>query len=374
MRKYFTILLVITGISAYGQTNTFPASGNVGIGTTSPDVSLHVLEPSESKPGGTVVPTKSVFKLSRAGSSGYNYPESAEFRIGHGGPTYWGSQLDLYINGASNQTNIPDQQVMTWQYNGNVGVGTTNPQALLDVGRYISNGTIGTVLARQSEGDNAGAGTNLNVRAWTTQNASFNGKSFSLEHSFYGSLNSAINFYRGGGTTGGYMTFATNNGTEQMRIDPSGNVGIGTTNPTAKLAVAGSIQAYDVTVKTGWADYVFDSSYELKPLTAVANYIQENKHLPNIPSAEEVSRNGIALGEMNKKLLEKVEELTLYVIKQNEKSQLQEEQIRELKSKSEDSQKLKELLQKQSDLLEKQNKRIEQLEQLVSRPKAAQTK
>lgn len=100
----------------------------------------------------------------------------------------------------------------------------------------------------------------------------------------------------------------------------SGNVGIGTTNPgTYKLAVEGIIGAREVVVTTdAWADFVFEPDYNLMPLNELDNYIQENKHLPEIPTTEEVEENGISVGEMNAKLLQKIEELTLYAIQQQE--------------------------------------------------------
>ncbi len=64
----------------------------------------------------------------------------------------------------------------------------------------------------------------------------------------------------------------------------------------------------------GWPDYVFGSEYKLKPLADVKTFIAENKHLPNIPSASEIEKNGIQLGDMSKRLMEKVEELTLYIL------------------------------------------------------------
>ncbi|MFZ5972135.1 MAG: hypothetical protein ACOYXA_11130 [Bacteroidota bacterium] len=100
-----------------------------------------------------------------------------------------------------------------------------------------------------------------------------------------------------------------------MRIGPSGNVGIGTTNPDFKLTVNGKIKAEEVQVVVDVpADYVFDEGYSLKPLEVVEQFIKENKHLPGVPNAETLKANGWQVGEMNNKLLEKVEELTLYLI------------------------------------------------------------
>lgn len=100
-----------------------------------------------------------------------------------------------------------------------------------------------------------------------------------------------------------------------LRIAENGNVGIGTPNPGAfRLAVNGSVRAKEVIVDTGWADFVFDDDYPLMPLDEVARHIAEKGHLPDIPSAQEVEANGVSIGEMQAKLLQKVEELTLYMI------------------------------------------------------------
>jgi hypothetical protein len=65
-----------------------------------------------------------------------------------------------------------------------------------------------------------------------------------------------------------------------------------------------------------WSDKVFDKTYKLMSLQEVSKFINENKHLPNVPSAQEVVKNGVSIDEMVSKLLEKVEELTLYTIQQ----------------------------------------------------------
>ncbi|WP_303316204.1 hypothetical protein Q4Q34_12525 [Flavivirga abyssicola] len=99
----------------------------------------------------------------------------------------------------------------------------------------------------------------------------------------------------------------------------TGNVGIGTNSfvdggDTYRLSVKGKVRAEEVKVYNTWADFVFQTGYKLPTLKEVEEYIKENGHLKDIPSAEEVKANGIELGEMNKLLLQKIEELTLYVI------------------------------------------------------------
>jgi len=102
----------------------------------------------------------------------------------------------------------------------------------------------------------------------------------------------------------------------------------------SQLEVPGTIHAKEVKVDlTGWSDFVFHPAYKLKPLTEVEHYIQTNGHLENIPSAEQVEKNGVSIGEMQAKLLEKVEELTLYVIEQNKKAVIQNAKIEALEEK-----------------------------------------
>ncbi|MGS2741648.1 hypothetical protein [Sinomicrobium sp. M5D2P17] len=112
----------------------------------------------------------------------------------------------------------------------------------------------------------------------------------------------------------------------------SGNVGIGTTNSNNwKLAVNGNIRAKEIKVETGWSDFVFEDSYNLPTLEEVEQHIKEKGHLKDIPSAKEVEENGIFLGEMDAKLLQKIEELTLYMIELKKENQQLRKEIDELK-------------------------------------------
>ena len=114
-----------------------------------------------------------------------------------------------------------------------------------------------------------------------------------------------------------------------MVVGADGKVGIGTeVFGTERLAVNGNIRAKEIKVEaTGWPDYVFARDYRPLSPDALERYISVNKHLPGLPSAKEAEANGVELGKMNKKLLEKIEELTLYMISQQKEIKALKEQI-----------------------------------------------
>lgn len=101
--------------------------------------------------------------------------------------------------------------------------------------------------------------------------------------------------------------------------DSNGNIGIGTVDPRGfKLAVKGNVHAEQVNVDlNNWADYVFSPTYQLPSLSQTKSYIDHNHHLPDMPSAAEVKKNGVDLGEMVKLQTKKIEELTLYLIEKD---------------------------------------------------------
>lgn len=121
-----------------------------------------------------------------------------------------------------------------------------------------------------------------------------------------------------------------------MTVLQSGNVGIGTAAPDAKLAVKGTIHTQEVRVDLLDAmapDYVFDTDYHLTPLAELKSYVDQNKHLPEVPSAREMEKNGLNLKEMNLLLLKKVEELTLHLIKANEDIELLQKKVKAIEKK-----------------------------------------
>ena len=136
-----------------------------------------------------------------------------------------------------------------------------------------------------------------------------------------GPLHSAIEFYEALGEGEYEKRIRISSATSIPAFFNAINVGIGTSNPDAKLAVKGKIHAEEVKVDLSvpGPDYVFKEGYGLKSLVEVQTYIKEHRHWPNIPSAKEMEANGIQLGEMNMKLLEKIEELTIYTLEQEEK-------------------------------------------------------
>lgn len=129
-----------------------------------------------------------------------------------------------------------------------------------------------------------------------------------------------------------------NNDYKQLALNPfGGNVGIGTTDPKNKLSVNGTIWAKEVKVSlSDGADWVFEDDYELRSLEEVEEFVTENKHLPEIPSAENMRIYDLSLGEMNNKLLQKIEELTLYMIDLNKQVKELKAENHELKSKTEE--------------------------------------
>ena len=187
---------------------------------------------------------------------------------------------------------------------GNVGIGTTSPGQALSV----ADGDI--EINSESPGRRVGF-----LVGDTFTNSS------SIATARYGLTMGTDRGYMVGVSGWAGLSLYTGD-TERLRITNGGNVGIGATNPQQKLSVNGTIGAREVVVtSSGWSDYVFRPGYRLRPLSEVALYIKEKHQLPDIPTESEVKENGISVGEMQAKLLAKIEELTLHMIKSEERNQ-----------------------------------------------------
>lgn len=214
-------------------------------------------------------------------------------------------------------------QTNTFPLTGSVGVGTVNPLEKLTVANSSPN-AMG--IYRDLDVNEVGsAATSINLGAR-------NGNTFMAGAQINGVLSYPA--------TNGFMTFATlTSGTlsTKMIIDVAGNVGIGTATPHEALSVNGNIRSKQIVVEaTNWPDYVFNEEYTLMPLSEVKAYIGKNQHLPEMPSEKDVTEKGLNLGEVNKLLTKKVEELTLYLIDLQEQMKLlkkqQEQQAEKFRS------------------------------------------
>lgn len=209
-------------------------------------------------------------------------------------------------------------QSNTFPSTGNVGIGTNTPGTWFSASTVLQINGVRPTLSLTPTGSNGLA---------TVQ---FKGVSAQSEMH--------LNFADGANTSLSLYSYQAAG--EVFRINGNGNVGIGTANPDFKLTVNGKIKAEEIQVVVDVpADYVFEENYALQPLKEVEAFVKEHKHLPGVPSASEIKEQGWQVGEMNNKLLEKVEELTLHLIElnkmiqsQNQKIENQEKEIIKLKS------------------------------------------
>lgn len=324
---------------------TINNTGQVGIGTSSPAHLLHVN-------GGDL------FVQSSSGLIRFGYQGGNEWQMA---TTGGGADLRWYTtpDGGSNVT-----ARHYFSQNGNVGLGGFSgagvPAARLEVIGSGTTSATNTFMLKRSNND-----TLFRVRDDGRIGIDFNGSSYGRTLNIGGT---GINFYGSDASeTFGGAIFPTDTSlviwsdspaNHYLVLQPSwGNTGIGTYAPNAKfhvngamliggnsavigtgysLSVDGKIIAEEMRVQlsTSWPDYVFSDEYKLMPIEDLEMNIRQNKHLPNIPSAAEVTaENGFDLGDMNKRLLEKVEELTLYIIQLKKENNILAERMTKLEQK-----------------------------------------
>jgi hypothetical protein len=396
MKTIFAALAILAGgVAVFAQTNTFPGSGNVGIGTTTPLAKLDVSGVLRLDNG----TAQSNYFATLAARYDSSHPFSLSVENNSSGNPY--EVLGVYSPGGGGYYNLG------LGLNGNVGIGTTAPwrgqlnvnganKSLAstlgqlsitttdslgaDIGGSIIFGSvsdtagtvwpIGNIAARRETALNnniagymqfatadSGGGLAERVRITSTGNVGIGTTSpQSGLHVFrWSDENSGGISFGGSGTYDAFLGFAYLNppntdmlrisrfdhGTRNNRVDfvsinaANGNVGIGTTNPSEKLSVKGRIRAQEVVVdNNNWSDYVLADDYKLQPLSDVEAQIKTNKHLPGVPSAQEVAEKGVSVGDMQAMLLAKIEELTLHQIAQEKELNALRTEVTVLKSEN----------------------------------------
>jgi hypothetical protein len=230
--------------------------------------------------------------------------------------SFW--DQELYFRKTNNNAGQSWSKVLL-ETNGNVGIGTKTPNSTLTI-RSASTGV----------SINPGASPYFGTLAFNRESGTGaifdpSGKAFQINNGGY-DQNLHIQVYNGDGS------LVTHN--SLVISGTNGNVGIGTANLTDALTVAGKIGAREVKVSTSaGADFVFEPDYKLPQLTELEKFVKANKHLPEIPTAKQMVENGVNLGELNIKLLQKVEELTLHLIEKDKQINAQSGEVTALKAK-----------------------------------------
>lgn len=243
------------------------------------------------------------------------------------------SQGDDIIFSLYSDSDPYDVEKVRISSDGSVGIGTSAPNYKLDIAGDI--GITGTLWSQDSglRIKPFGSTENCWVALDTNSDTALSGL-----------------FMKGAGTNRGYIAMGSNGdldiysyigGTSLLKIKPiTGNVGIGTTNPTSKLEVSGgdlrvtggNIIADGTTLNV--PDYIFEEAYEPMPLSQLREYINRERHLPNIPNARDIKEKGLNITQFQMKLLEKVEELTLHILDQQEQIKTLQARLAKVESRA----------------------------------------
>ena len=289
----------------------YPDTTKVGIGTGIPTEKLHLVE-------GAI----------RLGRKQTTFPH-------HQIPLFWtdpcikfGNDENIKIGlwGSFTTTTLSFKAPKFYFETGSVGIGTSSPQYKLDVN--------GKLFLRTVSAENG----------WGQSFLQWPGHKLIMGSPVGNYMHVSVDLKPGGASDGPlfsqflmYTALGENQYEERIKLNTiencwlnnTGYVGIGTTNPQYKLDVNGTLRANEIIVSIpSGADYVFDSNYTLRPLSEVRKYITAHHHLPEIPSAEEMKANGVSMNELQIRLLQKIEELTLYILQQEQRINELEQQVK----------------------------------------------
>lgn len=234
--------------------------------------------------------------------------------------------INVHAQNVGIGTPLPTEKLTVRQ--DGIGISQENSTSATKVGFYTSNGFAyvqthtnndllfstnnGSIQMTLSTAGNVGIGNSApNARLSVTRGSSVT--AFDGTAAFAGTTN--VSHFNYGTAEDTYIRGGKDNAKVILADNIGGAVGIGTaTTAGYKLAVNGNVRSKEVVVETGWADFVFAKDYKLPHLFEVEKFIKLNKHLPDIPSAAEIQTNGLKVGEVQTKMMQKIEELTLYII------------------------------------------------------------
>lgn len=337
----FLATLILISFNSSAQ-NTFPTSGNAGIGTTTPNANLQI--------NGGYSTDCNTYSGQPALNILWSTPDIV---CPAPGPT--GTTPDAFRIVRPNYSFPPysEDPIMVLNGEGNLGIGIApeNLYRLKVQGSTYFNGhskikgnlsllQTNTLHTPSISANNSNKGLNIFANTNAVDGAYI--EMYGKDHTD-ASRKGTIGFISHG-TTGEGINFinydpSTASWRKTMSITNDNKVIIGNLKPTGtfadyKLGVDGSIVCKRAVVQlTNWSDFVFKPDYQLKPLNEIENFIKENGHLPDIPSESEITKVGMDVGEMNKLLLQKIEELTLHLIEIEKVNQSLQEQINSINNK-----------------------------------------